>query len=135
MRKIRIVLVFPPSLVVQPITYQLVKNYDLMVNILRGKITHHEEGKLVLELGGSEANLQAGIDFLTKQGIEVSLLTKSISWNENECIHCGACTAVCPSHALALDPTTWYLGFDRDKCLVCELCVSACPLRVIEISF
>jgi len=44
----KVVLRFPPDLTDQPITYKLIKEYDLMVNILRGHITPKEEGMLVL---------------------------------------------------------------------------------------
>jgi len=38
MKKTRIVLSFPPSNVEEPVTYRLIKDYDLVVNILRASI-------------------------------------------------------------------------------------------------
>ena len=40
----KVVLRFPPELTDQPVTYKLIKEYDLMVNILRGHIIPKEEG-------------------------------------------------------------------------------------------
>ena len=64
MAKKRIVLTFPPSLVSQPITYHLVKDYDLMFNIMRGVITPDEEGRLVISLSGNKKSLEGGIEYL-----------------------------------------------------------------------
>jgi len=46
----KVVLRFPPDLTDQPVTYNLIKEYDLMVNILRGHIIPKEEGMLVYGL-------------------------------------------------------------------------------------
>ncbi len=136
MAKRRVVLTFPQELTERPITYHLVKDYDLAINILKAKITPGEEGKLVLELSnGSPEKIDEGLDFLEKQGVIVQPLSKEIVLEEEECIHCGACTAVCTSGALRLDPQTARLVFDREKCIVCELCVPACTMRVIKVMF
>lgn len=136
MAKKRVVLTFPPELAEVPITYHLVKDYDLSLNILKAKIVPGEEGKLVLELAnGSEERILAGIEFIREQGVLVEPVSKEISLNEEDCIHCGACTAVCQPGALSIDPVTAQLRFDREQCIVCELCVKACPVRVIKVAF
>mgnify|MGYP001462353904 CR=1 FL=1 len=136
MAKRRVVLSFPPELTEIPLTYHLVKDYDLAINILKAKITPGEEGKLVLELSnGSPERIEAGIEFLEKQGVTIQPLSKEIVLDEEECINCGACTAVCTSGALELNPETAHLDFDRERCIVCELCVPACPMRVIKVMF
>lgn len=136
MVKKRVVLTFPPELAEVPITYHLVKDYDLSLNILKAKIVPGEEGKLVLELAnGSEEKILAGIEFIQSQGVQVEPVSTEITLDEEECIHCGACTAVCQPKALALDPATAELRFDREQCIVCELCVKACPVRVIKVAF
>lgn len=40
MAKRRLVLTFPPRLVEEPITYRLIKDYDLVVNILKAILLH-----------------------------------------------------------------------------------------------
>lgn len=47
MAKRRLVLTFSPKLVEEPIAYRLIKDYDLVVNILRAKIRPEEEGRLM----------------------------------------------------------------------------------------
>ncbi|MCL6614774.1 MAG: 4Fe-4S binding protein [Firmicutes bacterium] len=136
MVKKRVVLTFPPELAELPITYHLVKDFDLSLNILKAKIVPGEEGKLVLELAnGEEEKIMAGIEFIRSQGVLVEPVSKEITLNEEECIHCGACTAVCTPRALFLDPASAELRFDREQCIVCELCVKACPMRVIKVTF
>ncbi|MBU1767268.1 MAG: NIL domain-containing protein, partial [Candidatus Omnitrophica bacterium] len=58
MEKRRLVLTFPASLVGEPITYKLVKDYDIIINILKAQITQEEEGKLVVDLQGNANNLK-----------------------------------------------------------------------------
>lgn len=136
MPKKKIVLTFPPELSEKPLTYHLVKDFDLSINILKAKITPGEEGKLVIELSnGHDDNIQAGIDYLKSQGVSVEPVSKEIVLNEKDCINCGGCTAVCGPKALSIAAPEWKLQFDKEQCIVCELCVKACPMQVIQVSF
>jgi ferredoxin len=134
MKKIKVTLYFPTSKVSRPITYNLIRDYDLQLNILHADISLNKTGKLVVDIYGKEKNIQDGLDFVEKQGIEYKIFNKSIIWNEESCIHCGACTAVCPSDAIKIDVDTYKLIFYKEKCLICGLCVKACPLNVMNIS-
>lgn len=136
MAKRKVVLTFPPELSEKPLTYHLVKDFDLAINILKAKITPGEEGKLILELSnGADEKIQAGIDFLKKQGVFVEPVSKEIILDDTGCINCGSCTAVCHSKALIIAPPDWKLEFDKDLCIVCESCVKACPMQIIKVSF
>lgn len=131
MKKIKVTLYFPANQITKPATYYLVKDYDLVINILHADISLNKVGKLILDIEGEEDKIEAGLKFVEEQGISYKLFTKSIIWQEENCVHCGACTAVCPSGALEMDKANWSLTFDKEKCLVCELCVKACPLKVM----
>jgi ferredoxin len=135
MAKKRIVLTFPPELVSQPIIYRLVKDCDLVLNILRAQVTPKEEGKMVLELEGNREGINKGLKYLEDMKVGVQPLAKDIKLDEQECISCGACIAVCSPKALSMNRESWKLEFDRDRCLLCGLCVPACPLGVIQIEF
>jgi ferredoxin len=135
MPKKRVVLTFPKNLVNKPITYHLVKDYDLILNILRAQIMPDEEGKIVLELEGTKANIEKGLEFLKGQSIHMELLGQDITIDEKKCINCGACTSVCVSKALRLNKDTMKLEFDRTKCVLCGLCLNTCPVRAIDITF
>jgi ferredoxin len=136
MAKKKVVLTFPPELTDKPITYKLVKDFDLAINILRAKVTPQEEGRLLLELSnGNEALLEKGLEYLRDQGVGVQLLSQDIKWDEEQCVHCGACTAVCFSKAFVIDPESSRVTFDCDKCIACELCINACPVKAIQGGF
>lgn len=134
MAKKRVVLTFPPRLTEEPLTYRLVKDFDLSINILKAKIVPGEEGKVIVELSnGSEEQILSGLDYLSKQGVIVEPVSKEIVLNEDECVHCGSCTAVCAPRALSMNGED--LSFDRELCIVCEMCVTACPLQIIKVTF
>jgi Fe-S-cluster-containing dehydrogenase component len=135
MQKKRIVLTFPSSLVDQPITYHLVKDYNLMINILSAKVTPREEGKLVMEVSGKKKFIDEGIQYLSNLGVNIQPLAKDITWHKEKCTHCTACIAICPSGALALDRKEMLISFIKDRCIACELCIPACPYEAINIQF
>ncbi|HHV18725.1 MAG TPA: 4Fe-4S binding protein [Thermoanaerobacterales bacterium] len=55
-----------------------------------------------------------------------------INVEEEKCVDCGACIAVCSSQALSLDRVIWSLVYDEQKCTGCKSCIKACPLRAIK---
>ena len=134
MNKVKLTLRFPPDLTGEPVTYKLIKEYNLIFNILNAEISPGKRGKLTIELIGEQEDIERGIEYLVSCGISCKLFNKAIIWNEDKCVHCGACTAVCVANALSLSPETGELTFDKEKCLVCELCCKACPLGAIDVN-
>ena len=102
----KVVLRFPKNLVDQPITSTLIKDFDLDFNILRADITSDAEGLLVLGLTGSKGSLDKALHWAREQGVVVEPLSKDITQDEKRCVNCGACLAVCPTGALAIDVDT-----------------------------
>lgn len=51
---------------------------------------------------------------------------------EEDCIHCGACTASCPTTALTLTHPQYLKIFKQDKCITCQGCLKACPRQIIS---
>lgn len=134
MKTIKISLYFPPNQINQHLTYHLIKDFDLKINILHADININKEGKLIVDITGTEWNIEAGLKYIEDKGIKYKLFNKSIIWQEDGCVHCGACTGVCPTGALELEKESWNLTFDKEKCVVCAWCVKACPLNVICVS-
>lgn len=132
--KKKLVLNFPPKIVTKPITYHLVKDYDLVTNILYAKIEQGETGVLVLEIKGPRENFEKGLEFLKEQGVEVQLLAEDILLDRETCVDCGLCTGVCPTNALYLKED-FTLGFDKEKCVLCENCIATCPTKAITLKF
>ena len=133
----RIVLHFPRRLVEQPVIYRLVKDYNLEFNILKASITAEpdEEGLMVLELKGEQAEYDKGVNFLLKSGVKIQSLSQDVTRNEARCTHCGACITICPPGAFELDPETRQVKFDDEKCVACGICIKACPPRAMEVHF
>jgi ferredoxin len=131
--KKRYALRFSPTLVEQPIVSKLVRTYDVDINILNADVASGRGGKLIVELSGSEQALTQSVSYLNEIGIVVSEMVTELTFAEEECIHCGACTAVCSPRALTLDASA-HLVFDVSLCVVCGLCVQACPLRLFAVT-
>ena len=126
---------FPGREVEKPVVCHLTKYYDLTFNILKATILPRKEGIMVLELSGSRKNLKNAVAYLEEQGVIVKNASQEITRDENKCIHCGACTAVCPTGALHIKRPEMEVLFDTDKCSGCELCVVVCPARAMEVRF
>lgn len=133
--KKRVTLTFPRRSVQMPVTYRLAKDFNVAANIIRAQVAPNQIGKLVVELAGDIDALDAAIDWMRTQDINVSFASREISIDEDVCVHCGLCTGVCPTEALTLDPQTAMLTFTRSRCVVCEQCIPTCPVNAISTSF
>lgn len=128
-----LVLKFSSGEVQKPLVCHLTKYYDLTFNILKAAILPRKEGIMVLELSGSKKNFKSGIQYLRNQGVAVNNASQEVGRDNDRCIHCGACTAVCPTGALAIKRPEMSVEFDQKKCSVCELCVRACVTRAMKV--
>ncbi|MFH0755751.1 MAG: NIL domain-containing protein [Bacteroidota bacterium] len=133
--KKRMVLHFPAETVNEPITYILIKEYDVQVNILNADITHGKEGNLLIEMSGLKESVDEALVYLKKKQVKISPVMKTILFNKDQCIHCGACSSVCFPGALTMDSSSRKLKFSPDLCVACELCIKACPLQLFELNF
>ena len=133
--KKRMILRFKRNTIDKPIVYRLVKDYDLVFNILRANISPKAESMMVMEIEGEEANFAKGMEYLRKANIGIEPIEQDINRDEERCVHCGLCTSVCTSQALDIDRETMRVSFDYEKCVACELCVRVCPVRAMHVSF
>jgi len=63
-------LVFPQELIKEPVTFRMAKRYDITPNIRRARVTE-TTGELVLVLDGEEKNVEKGIRYLIRLGVDV----------------------------------------------------------------
>ena len=127
-----LILRFPKTEVEKPVVCYLAKDYDLTFNILNAAVFPRKEGIMVLELYGTRKNFKDGVKYLKSQGVQVQNASQEVKRTKKKCTHCGACTAVCPTGALAVQRPEMLVDFNQKKCSVCELCLMACPSRAME---
>ena len=133
--KEKMVLYFPATVVEQPLTYSLIKDFNLMINILKAKINPRMEGRVVAEISGEKNDFQAGLAFLRSRGVKTFPLEQEIVWVEERCTHCGACSVICPAGALVMERPEMLVRFKGEKCIICEHCITACPSRAMEVCY
>ncbi|MCL0061473.1 NIL domain-containing protein [Thermodesulfovibrionales bacterium] len=73
----RVKLTFPQHLIKEPVIFTMAKKYDILPNIRRARVTE-TAGEMVLELEGTEENLENGVLYLKSQGIEVETIEGDI---------------------------------------------------------
>jgi ABC-type methionine transport system ATPase subunit len=66
----RIKLTFPQELIKEPLIFSMAKQFEVMPNIRRARVTE-SVGEVVLELEGSEKDLEDGIAYLKAKGVKV----------------------------------------------------------------
>jgi len=131
----RIVLHFPAAISGKPIVYHLARDYNLVFNILKASIGLEDQGLMVMELSGEEADYRQATEFLLQQGVRIQPLLQDIRKDDESCVDCGACVSVCPSHALVLERPSMRVTLHADACVACGECVPACPVRAVELRF
>lgn len=128
------VLRFPKETSDKPIISQIIKSYDVELNILKADILLRQEGLMIIELSGHKEALRQTLDYLREIKVKIESLSAIIKRDDEKCYQCGACTGICPTKALHLIRPEMEVAFDLDKCNGCSLCVPICPVRAMEVS-
>lgn len=124
----KLLLLFPQCETEKPIVYQLVKEYNLIINIFRAKVTPEEEGYLVLDVTGTEDDIRRGMDYVKTFNVTINETQKGVQWNSALCTQCGNCVPHCPTKALYIkDRSTMEVTFDPELCIECLSCLTNCP--------
>lgn len=134
MKKIKIVLGFSEAMVEEPVTYHLIADYGILVNILRASIDPGKQGRMVVELSGDDAAVSRGLNYLEGLGVQVESLSEEIRRLEDRCTSCTACIPHCPTQALEVDRRSWEVSFDAEKCVVCLSCLDVCIYKAMSVA-
>jgi ferredoxin len=127
-----ILLIFKSDIMYKPVIYRLARDFDLVFNILEAKILPRREGRILLELRGEEDLIKKGIEFLEEHKVVVEYLADKV-WREEElCVHCGACTGLCPTEALSVTEPDKKVTFKVEKCVACGMCGLVCPFGAMK---
>ncbi len=130
--RIKMILKFPKAVTNTPITYDLIKKYDLRINILKADINYKLEGYLVFDIDGNSKKIAEALAYLESEGVHADLITNTITIDKETCVNCGICTGSCAVRALNMDRENWTLNYIEERCVGCNRCVDACPTRSIQ---
>ena len=75
--KKRVKLTFPQNLIKEPVIFTMAKQFNVVPNIRRARVTE-TVGEMVLELEGAEEDLEKGIQWLREKGIDIELVEGDI---------------------------------------------------------
>jgi ferredoxin len=132
MKQMKLVFIFPENVVEEPVTYHLIADYGVRVNILRASINPGKQGRMVVELAGEEIQISQGLNYLEKVGVLVTPLAQEIRHLEDRCTSCTSCVPHCPTQALDVDRKSWKVSFDPEKCIVCFSCLEVCIYQAMS---
>ncbi|HIQ38781.1 MAG TPA: 4Fe-4S dicluster domain-containing protein [Methanothermococcus okinawensis] len=114
----------------KPVISKVILETKVMINILMAKM-RPQESFLILELSGSEKQIEEALDLLEKYG-EYEDIPKIIEKNRERCIDCGACVVHCPVKAIYQDED-YSIVFKEEECIGCKNCAKICPLKAIKV--
>ncbi|MFP4049782.1 MAG: NIL domain-containing protein [Desulfovermiculus sp.] len=129
-----VLLIFKKEVMYNPVIFRTIKRYDIQFNILEAKILPKQEGRLILQLEGEQDELDRAVAYMETEGVKVEVLTDRVKRDEEKCVHCGACTAVCKTGALSIDHVSMQVMFHPELCVVCGLCQVACPVKAVVVA-
>ena len=70
MARRRLKLIFGPSLVKEPVIYQVGRKFEIVTNIRRADVTR-DQGWVLLEVSGEAEELDRGVEYLESMGVKV----------------------------------------------------------------
>jgi MinD superfamily P-loop ATPase len=132
MKSVNVLLIFKKDIMYKPIIYRIAKDFDISFNVLEAKIFPKQEGRLILGLQGDDTEISNTTKYLKDEGVDVQILADMISRDDEKCVHCGACTAVCRVDSLCINRATMKVDFYPEKCVACGLCRLACPVNAMS---
>jgi NAD-dependent dihydropyrimidine dehydrogenase PreA subunit len=110
-----------------PYTAEVILETGAKINIDRAYVDA-VRADLIIDVPSDK--LEQVTEHFKQKGVEVRRLMKLIAWDEERCIHCGACISVCPVGVFTFDQA-WTIHLEEEKCIQCDVCKKACPLNAL----
>ena len=117
----------------KPVIHGLSRKCDLVFSILEARVFPRKEAYAIMSLEGAEEEFEKAMNYLNECRVVVDEVPDHIKRDEDSCVNCGTCTAVCPTDALIVEGPEFEVTLDRDQCVACGNCVKVCPVRCIEL--
>jgi len=70
--KRRVRLTFPQHLIKEPVIFTMAKQFNVVPNIRRARVTE-TVGEMVLEIEGTEEDIDKGVQWLREKGLDIEL--------------------------------------------------------------
>lgn len=125
---VRVMLRFSKEIAQEPITSQIIIDYQTPVNILSARITPLG-GEMLAEVNSKNADKI--IAAFREKGVIVDV--SALIEKTDLCIDCGGCVSICPAEALYQEED-YSIELDPEKCngVTCGLCLDSCPRSAIQ---
>lgn len=75
--KKRVRLTFPQTLIKEPVIFTMARQFNIVPNIRRARVTE-TAGEMILELDGTEEDLEKGMQWLREKGLEIEFVEGDI---------------------------------------------------------
>ncbi len=75
--KKRVRLTFPQNLIKEPVIFIMAQQFNVVPNIRRARVTE-TAGEMLLELEGTQEDIEKGVQWLRDKGIDIELVEDSI---------------------------------------------------------
>jgi len=122
----RYLLKFTAENVDKPIIAKCAQETGVLLDVLRADATDFAVVRF-------EDNAEKKVrEFFKKEGVEAKELKNAVIKDEDLCIDCGACIALCPTKCFSLDENGKHV-YDEDLCVLCKNCIDACPRRALKL--
>jgi len=126
---VRVMLRFGKEIAQEPITSQIIIDYNTPINILSARITPLG-GEMLADV--NSRNADKIIAAFRERGVVVDV-SALIEKSDELCIDCGGCVSICPADAL-YQSEDYSIKLDPEKCngVTCGLCLDSCPRSAIQ---